>query len=97
MPAYAGCDRDHTRQVVMQGATLVVRIIGAMFMLATIVMGMMMVDMSDLAAFTDVGSDILLVLEGVLDMDADQRHDACGLGEHKEPQEQRTKASKLSE
>lgn len=81
----------------MQGATLIFRIIGAMFMLATIVMGMMMVYMSDPAALTEVGSDVLLVLEGVLDMDADQWHDARGLGEHEEPQKQRTKASKLNE
>jgi hypothetical protein len=97
MLAWAARDCEHTSQVVMQGATLIVRIVGPMFVLATIVVGMMVVYVSDPTGLTEVGSNILLILEGMLDMDAGQRQDAHCLGEHKKPQEQRAKASQLSE
>jgi hypothetical protein len=67
--------------VVVQGATLIALIIGTMFVLAAIVMGVVMVHMIDPAAVGQIGSDVLLVLEGMLEMHADQRHNACGLGE----------------
>ena len=77
----------------MQGTTLIVRIVDPMFVLATIVMGMMVVYMSDPTALTKVGSNVPIILEGMLDMDADQGHYGRDLGEHKEPEEQRTKTS----
>jgi len=75
----------------MQGTTLIVRIIATMFVLSTIVMGVMMVHVSDPAGLGQVGRNILLILEGMLDMGADQRHDTGSLGQQKEPEEQRTK------
>jgi hypothetical protein len=77
--------------MVVQGATLVIRIIRAVFMLSTSLMSMMMVRMIDFAAATNVGSDILLVFESMLYMNSDQRHDPRSLDAQKEPQEQRTK------
>jgi len=67
----------------MQGTTLITRIIGPVFVLSISVMGMMMVHVVDPAAVAKVGGDILLVLEGMLDMDADQRHYAGCLGQYK--------------
>jgi len=49
--------------VVVQGTALIVRIIAAVFVLPVIVMGVMMVDMRDLAGLGQVGSNILLVLK----------------------------------
>jgi len=62
-----------------------------MFMLSPIVMSVMMVDVRDLSGLRQVGSNILLVLEGMLDMDSDQRHDASRLGQKQQPQEHRSK------
>jgi hypothetical protein len=84
-------ERHHTGQVVMQGTTLIIRIIAAMFVLSTIVMGVVMVHVRDPAGLGQVGRDILVILEGMLDMGADQRHDTGSLGQQKEPQEHRTK------
>jgi hypothetical protein len=55
----------------MQGATLIVRIIRTMFVLPAGVMGMVMVHVIDFAVLTEVGSDILLILESMLDMNGD--------------------------
>jgi len=77
--------------MVVQGTTLIVRIVAAVLVLSTIMMDVMMVDVSDPAGLGQVGRNVLLILEGVLDMDADQRHDTASLGQQKEPQERRTK------
>jgi hypothetical protein len=74
--------------MVVQGATLVIRITGIMLMLSAIVSKMMIVDVAHPAALAEVGSNILLVLQ----MDADQRDDAGGVGQHEEPQQQGTEA-----
>jgi hypothetical protein len=63
-----------------------------MLMLSAIVSKMMIVDVAHPAALAEVGSDILLVLQRMLDMDADQRDDAGGVGQHEEPQQQGTEA-----
>jgi hypothetical protein len=96
--AYAGREREHASQVVVQGTALIVGI-GAVVLvrLSTLVMDMMMVHVSDPAALRHVGSNILVILEGVLDMGGDHRHDTDDLGQQKEPKERRTKASKLSQ
>jgi hypothetical protein len=86
------CNRNHTSQVVMQGATLIVWIIGTMLVRSAIVAGMMMVDVIDAAALAQVGSNILLGLQNMLNVRADQRHNARDLGQHEERQEERTKA-----
>ncbi|HMA70591.1 MAG TPA: hypothetical protein VKP67_03745 [Xanthobacteraceae bacterium] len=67
----------------MQSTTLIVRVSAAVLVLSAAVVDVMMVHVSDFATLTKVGSYILLVLEGMLDMDADQRHHAGGLGEKK--------------
>jgi hypothetical protein len=55
----------------MQGATLIVWIIGTMLVLSAIVAGMMMVNVIDAAALAQVGSNILLGLQSMLNMGAD--------------------------
>jgi hypothetical protein len=87
--ARAARDRDHTSQVVMQCTTLIIRIIGPVLVLSVTTMGMMMVHMIDFAALTEVDSHIPLILEGVLQVDADQRDNAGRLGQYKKSQEQR--------
>jgi hypothetical protein len=76
----------------MQDATLIVWIIGTMLALSAIVAGVMMVDVIDAAALAQLNSNILLGLQGMLNMGADQRHNARDLGQHEETQEERTKA-----
>jgi hypothetical protein len=84
--------------VVVQGTALIVGIGAVMLVrLSTLVMDMMMVHVSDPAALRHVGSNILVILEGVLDMGGDHRRDTDDLGQQKEPEERRTKASKLSQ
>jgi hypothetical protein len=76
--------------VVVQRTTLIIRIIAIMLVLSTVVMEAMMVHMSDPAGLGEVGGNILLVLEGVLDVGADQRRNAGRLSQKQEPEEQRT-------
>src|SRR6266446_6154812 len=95
----AGCaarDRDHTSQMVVQGTALIAGIAAAVLVL-TIMTGVMMVHVIAAAAFGQVGSNIPFALEGMLDVDADQWHLAGGLGPKKQPQEERTEASQLSQ
>jgi hypothetical protein len=70
-PTCQNRNRNHARQVVMQGATLIVGITGTMLVLSAIVAGMMMVNVIDAAALAQIGSNILLGLQGVLNMGAD--------------------------
>jgi alanine racemase len=67
--------------VVVHGAALIIRIGAAVFMLTTIMMEMMMVDVSNPAAFGKVGCKVLLVLNGMLNICTDQRHNARCLGQ----------------
>jgi len=71
--------------------------ITAAVLVLTIMTGVMMVHVIAAATFGQVGSNIPFALEGMLDVDADQRHDAGGLGPKKQPQEERTEASQLSQ
>jgi hypothetical protein len=74
--------------VVVQGTALIVGIVAIMLVrLSTLVMNMMMVQVSDAAGLGHVGSNILVILEDVLDMGDDQRHDTGDLGQQKECQE----------
>jgi hypothetical protein len=96
--ADAGRKRKHASQVVVQGTALIVGIAAIMLVrLSTLVMDVMMVDVSGPAGLGHVGSNILVILEGVLDMGADQRHDTGDLGQQQEPQERRTETPKLSQ
>jgi hypothetical protein len=82
--------------VVVQGTALIVGIAAIMLVrLSTLVMDMMMVDVSDRAGLGHVGRNVLVILEGVLDMGGDQRHDTGDLSQQKEPEERRTETSKL--
>ena len=56
--------------MVVQGTTLIVRIVGTMLVLCAIMMGVMMMDVSDPAGLGKIGRNILLVREGMLDMNA---------------------------
>jgi hypothetical protein len=60
-------------------------------------MDMVMVHVSDPAGLGHVGGNILVILEGVLDMGADQRHDTGDLGQQQQPEERRTETPKLSQ
>jgi hypothetical protein len=82
--------------MVVQGATLIAWITAAVLVL-TIMTGVMMVHVIAAATFGQVGSNIPFALEGMLDVDADQRHHAGSLGPKKQPQEKRTKAPQLSQ
>jgi hypothetical protein len=67
--------------VVVQGTTLIVGIAAIMLVrVSTIMADVMMVHVSDPAGLRHVGSNILVILEGVLDMGSDQRHDTGDLG-----------------
>jgi hypothetical protein len=57
--------------MVVQSTTLIIRIGGAVVVLAIIMMGMMMVHVSNPAAFSEVGGNVLLVIECMLNMYAD--------------------------
>ncbi|HLK81290.1 MAG TPA: hypothetical protein VKT99_07315 [Xanthobacteraceae bacterium] len=80
----------------MQRATLVAWITGAMLVLSTIVAGMTMVQVIGPAALAQVDSNILLVPESMLNVNAHQRRDARGLRQHKQDHEKRTEAPQLS-
>ena len=82
--------------MVVQGTALIAGIAAAVLVL-TIMTGVMMVHVIAAAAFGQVGSNIPFALEGMLDVDADQWHLAGGLGPKKQPQEERTEASQLSQ
>jgi hypothetical protein len=82
--------------MVVQGTTLIAGITAAVLVL-TIMTGVMMVQVIAAATFGPVSSNIPFALEGMLDVDADQRHDAGSLGPQKQPQEERTQAPQLSQ
>jgi hypothetical protein len=68
--------------VVEQGTALIVGIAAIMLVrMRTFVMDVMMVHVSDPAGLGHIGSNVLVILEGVLDMGGDQRHDAGDLGQ----------------
>jgi hypothetical protein len=67
--------------MVVQGAALIVGISATMLVLPAVVVSVMMVHMTDFAARTEIDCNILAVLKGMLDMDADQRHHTRGLGQ----------------
>jgi hypothetical protein len=64
----------------MQSTTLIIRIGGAVFVRAMIIIGMMMVHVSDPNTLSKVGSNIPRILDGMLHMYADQRRNTCCLG-----------------
>jgi hypothetical protein len=67
--------------VVVQGTTLIVGIVAIVVVrVSTIVADVMMVHVRNPAGLGHVGSNILVILEGVLDMGSDQRHDTGDLG-----------------
>jgi hypothetical protein len=71
--------------------------IAAAVLVLTIMTGVMMVQVIAAAAFGQVGRNIAFALESMLDVDADQRHDAGSLGPKKQPQEERTNAPQPSQ
>jgi hypothetical protein len=95
-PACTARDRDDARQMVVQGTALIAGITAAVLVL-TVMTGVMMVHVVAVAAFGPVSSNIPFALEGMLDVDADQRHHAGSLRPQKQPQEERTKSAQLSQ
>jgi hypothetical protein len=81
--------------MVVQGTTLIAGITAAVLVL-TIMTRVMMVHVVA-ATFGQVSRNIPVALEGMLDVDADQRHHAGSLGPQKQPQEERTKAPQRSQ
>jgi len=70
--------------------------ITAAVLVLTIMTGVMMVRVIA-ATFGQVSRNIPFALEGMLDVDPDQWHDAGSLGPQKQPQEERTEAPQLSQ
>jgi hypothetical protein len=82
--------------MVVQGTALIAGIAATVLVL-TVMTGVMVVHVIAAATLGLVGRNILIALEGVLDVDADQWHDAGSLGPQKQPQEDRTDAPQLSQ
>jgi hypothetical protein len=82
--------------MVVQGTALIAGIAAAVLVL-TVMTGVMVVRVIAAATLGEVSRSIPLALEGVLDVDADQWHDAGSLGPQKQPQEDRTDAPQLSQ
>ena len=67
----------------MQGAALIVGVGGTMIVVATTVVDMMVVGVIRDAGAGDIFGDVLFARDDVLEVDADQRHNACDLGHEK--------------
>jgi hypothetical protein len=78
-------DRQHARQMVMQRAALVTGVGGIVLMLAVARMNMVVMIMRDATSFGGVRGNILLLGEGMFEMQADERHDTGCLGYKEEP------------
>ncbi len=63
-----------------------------MIVLAAVTMGVMMMHVMDSAAFGEVDGNVLLVLEGMLNMGADRRNNGNCLGQQNEAEEKWTKS-----
>jgi hypothetical protein len=82
--------------MVVQGTALIAGIAAAVLVL-TVMTGVMVVRVIAAATFGEVSRNIPFALEGMLDVDADQWHDAGSLGPQKQPQEDRTDAPQSSQ
>jgi hypothetical protein len=82
--------------MVVQGTALIAGIAAAVLVL-TVMTGVMVVRVIAAATLGPVSRNIAFALEGVLDMDDDQWHDAGSLRPQKQPQEDRTDAPQLSQ
>ena len=70
----------------MQGAALIVGVGGTMIVVATTVVDMMVVAVSRGAGAGDIFGDVLFARDDMLEMDADQRHNAREIGQNEQPQ-----------
>jgi hypothetical protein len=82
--------------MVVQSTALIAGIAAAVLVRA-VVTGVMVVHVTAAATLGQVSRNIPFALEGVLDVEADQWHDAGSLGPQKQPQEDRTDAPQLSQ
>ena len=81
--------------MVVQRTALIAGVTAAVLVL-TIMTGVMMVRVIA-AALGQVSRNIPFALEGMLDVDADQWHNAGSLGPQKQPQEERTQGPQPSQ
>jgi hypothetical protein len=96
--ADCGVDQDweHACKVVMQCAALIAGIGGIMLMLAIVGVEMMMMIVSDTTGCDEIGRNVLLDREDVLEMQADERHYAGRLGKEEEPDQPRSNSSSIN-
>jgi hypothetical protein len=85
--------RQNAREVMVQGAALIVGIDGAMVVMAIALVDVVVVDVIGDAGVGDVVRNVLLARHDMLEMDTDQRHDAGELGNQKKPQKPAAKSA----
>jgi hypothetical protein len=83
--------RQNAREVMMQGAALIVRIGSAMVVMAATLVDMVVMGVTGDARIGDIVCDVLLGCDGMLEMGTYQRHHSRDLGHDKQPQQPRTK------
>jgi hypothetical protein len=84
--------RQNAREVMMQGAALIVGICGSILLVATALVGVVEGVISD-GGPGDVGHNVLLGRDDMPEMLGDQRHDAGDLGNQKQPEKPPAAAS----
>jgi hypothetical protein len=84
--------RQNSREVMMQGAALIVGICGSVLLVAPALVGVVEGVIS-VGGPGDVGHNVLLGRDDMLEMLGDQRHDTGDLGNQKQPEEPPAAAS----
>jgi hypothetical protein len=92
VPIRTGCRRENAHEVMMQGATLIVGICASIFMVATALVGVMESVINNVRA-GNVGHDVLLDRDDMLEMHDGQRHYTGNLGNQKQPKKPPAKVS----
>jgi hypothetical protein len=85
--------RQNAREVMMQGAALIVRIGGTVVVMAATPVDMVVMGMTGDAGVAYILRDVLLGCDDMLEMGTDQRHYSRDLGYDIQPQQPRTKNS----
>jgi hypothetical protein len=85
--------RQNAREVMMQGAALIVRIGGAVVVMAATPVDMVVMGVTANAGVADVFRHVLLGCDHMLEMGTDQRHHSRDLGYDIQPQQPRTNNS----
>jgi hypothetical protein len=92
VPVRTGCMRQNAHEVMMQGAALIVGICGSIFRVVGALVGVVESVINDARA-GNVGHDVLLDSDDMLEMHGDQRHYTGNLGDQKQPKKPPAKVS----